>query len=88
MSARKRPWHSISFALAILAAFCVWNTASYAADPIVSNLTAMQRPGTNLVDITYDLAWLHGRGSVRGVNPREESYALTDPGAVPVGGFR
>ena len=26
-----------------------------AADPIVSNLTAVQRPGTKLVDITYDL---------------------------------
>ena len=30
--------------------------AAYASDPIVSNLMATQRPGTNLVDITYDLA--------------------------------
>ena len=56
MSARQRPWHSISLALAILAAFCVWNTASYAANPAITNLTATQRAGTNLVDITYDLS--------------------------------
>jgi hypothetical protein len=27
----------------------------FAANPIVSNLTAAQRPGTKLVDITYDI---------------------------------
>lgn len=56
MSARQRPWHSISLALAILAAFCVWNTASYAANPAITNLAAAQRAGTNLVDVTYDLS--------------------------------
>jgi hypothetical protein len=29
--------------------------AARAADPVVSNLTAAQRAGTKLVDITYDL---------------------------------
>jgi uncharacterized repeat protein (TIGR02543 family) len=30
-------------------------TTAIAADPVVSNLTAAQRPGTKLVDITYDV---------------------------------
>jgi formylglycine-generating enzyme required for sulfatase activity len=30
-------------------------TTAFAADPVVSNLTAAQRPGTKLVDITYDV---------------------------------
>ena len=38
-------------ALAILSAFAT----ALAADPVVSNLTAAQRPGTKLVDITYDV---------------------------------
>jgi hypothetical protein len=39
-------------ALALLALI----TSAFAADPVVSNLTALQRPGTKLVDITYDVA--------------------------------
>jgi hypothetical protein len=38
-------------ALAILGTFAT----AFAADPVVSNLTAAQRPGTKLVDITYDV---------------------------------
>jgi sulfatase modifying factor 1 len=38
-------------AAALLASFC----PALAADPVVSNLTAAQRPGTKLVDITYDV---------------------------------
>ena len=52
----KRPWQNISLASAILVGICIWNADSYASDPIISNLSVAQRPGTNLVDITYDLA--------------------------------
>ena len=38
-------------ALTILGTFAT----AFAADPVVSNLTAAQRPGTKLVDITYDV---------------------------------
>ena len=37
----------------LLFTFCA---ASYASEPIVSNLSVVQRHGTRLVDITYDLA--------------------------------
>ena len=40
---------ALGFALLLLP------TAVHAADPIVSNLTASQRSGTKLVDITYDV---------------------------------
>ena len=43
--------HLFTAALAILSAFAT----AFAADPVVSNLTAAQRPGTKLVDITYDV---------------------------------
>jgi hypothetical protein len=43
--------HLFTAALAILGTF----TTALAADPVVSNLTAAQRPGTKLVDITYDV---------------------------------
>jgi hypothetical protein len=43
--------HLFTAAMAILGTI---NTA-FAADPVVSNLTAAQRPGTKLVDITYDV---------------------------------
>ena len=41
----------LAAALAILGTI----TTAFAADPVVSNLTAAQRPGTKLVDITYDV---------------------------------
>ena len=41
----------LTAALAILGTI----TTTIAADPVVSNLTAAQRPGTKLVDITYDV---------------------------------
>ena len=44
--------HLFTAALAILGTI----TTAFAADPVVSNLTAAQRPGTKLVDITYDVA--------------------------------
>jgi hypothetical protein len=44
-----RPLRTV--ALAILGTF----VTAFAADPVVSNLTAHQRPGTKLVDITYDV---------------------------------
>jgi formylglycine-generating enzyme required for sulfatase activity len=43
--------HLFTAVLAILGTI----TSAFAADPVVSNLTAAQRPGTNLVDITYDV---------------------------------
>ena len=43
--------HLFTAALAILGTI----TAAVAADPVVSNLTASQRPGTKLVDIRYDV---------------------------------
>ena len=43
--------HLFTAALAILGAI----TNLLAADPLVSNLTAAQCPGTKLVDITYDV---------------------------------
>jgi len=43
--------HLLTAALAILGTFAT----AIAADPVVSNLTAAQRPGTKLVDITYDV---------------------------------
>ena len=43
--------HLFTAALAILGTI----TTAFAADPVVSNLTAAQRPGTKLVDITYDV---------------------------------
>jgi uncharacterized repeat protein (TIGR02543 family) len=43
--------HLFTAALAILGTFA----AAFAADPVVSNLTAAQRSGTKLVDITYDV---------------------------------
>ena len=43
--------HLFTTALAILGTFAT----AFAADPVVSNLTAAQRPGTKLVDITYDV---------------------------------
>ena len=46
-----------NMASAAVAAFLVILVARpvVAADPQVSNVTAVQRPGTMLVDITYDL---------------------------------
>ena len=41
----------LAAALAILGTI----TTAFASDPVVSNLTAAQRPGTKLVDITYDV---------------------------------
>ena len=41
----------LAAALAILGTIAT----AIAADPVVSNLTAAQRPGTKLVDITYDV---------------------------------
>ena len=41
----------LAAALAILGTFAT----AFAADPVVSNLTAAQRSGTKLVDITYDV---------------------------------
>ena len=41
----------LAAALAILGTF----STAFAAEPVVSNLTAAQRPGTKLVDITYDV---------------------------------
>lgn len=49
--------------LLILAVGCGGVVASVQAEPVVSNLTATQRAGTKLVDITYDLAAL-GFGAV------------------------
>ena len=43
--------HLFTAALAILGAI----TNLLAADPLVSNLTAAQRPGTKLVDTTCDV---------------------------------
>jgi hypothetical protein len=43
--------HLFTAALAILGTI----TSAFAADPVVSNLTAAQRPGTKLVDIRYDV---------------------------------
>jgi hypothetical protein len=43
--------HLFTTALAILGSI----TSAFAADPVVSNLTASQRAGTKLVDITYDV---------------------------------
>jgi hypothetical protein len=43
--------HLFTAALAILGTFAT----AFAADPVVSNLTAAQRPGTKLVDIRYDV---------------------------------
>lgn len=40
---------------ALASALVVLAAAVHAADPAVSNLTASQRPGTKLVDITYDV---------------------------------
>ena len=39
----------------IVALMCGGAVASVQADPVVSNLTASQRTGKKLVDITYDL---------------------------------
>ena len=44
--------HLLTAALAILGTIAT----ALAADPVVSNLTAAQRPGTKLVDIRYDVA--------------------------------
>jgi hypothetical protein len=44
--------HLFTTALAILGTFAT----AFAADPVVSNLTAAQRPGSKLVDIRYDVA--------------------------------
>ena len=44
-----------SLAALLLAAWLLATCAAHAA-PTVSNLRAAQRPGTKLVDITYDLA--------------------------------
>jgi formylglycine-generating enzyme required for sulfatase activity len=41
--------------LSVCAILCAMTNYLLAADPIVSNLTAAQRPGTKLVDITYDV---------------------------------
>jgi sulfatase modifying factor 1 len=41
--------------LAAAAALLASLSPAIAADPVVSNLTAAQRPGTKLVDITYDV---------------------------------
>jgi hypothetical protein len=43
--------HLFTAALAILGSI----TTALAADPVVSNLTAAQRPGTKLVDTTCDV---------------------------------
>ena len=43
--------HLLTAALAILGTFAT----ALAADPLVSNLTAAQRPGTKLVDTTCDV---------------------------------
>ena len=51
-----RPLWRIRFLFAAMVSlFTLW-FAAYASDPFVSNLSAVQRSGTNLVDITYDLA--------------------------------
>lgn len=39
----------------LLTLFILINTSVYGASPVVSNLTASQRAGTKLVDITYDV---------------------------------
>lgn len=40
----------------LLMVLCCGSSRSLAVDPVVSNVQAKQRPGTRLVDITYDLA--------------------------------
>jgi len=41
--------------LPVCAILCAMTSYLLAADPVVSNLTAVQRAGTKLVDITYDV---------------------------------
>ena len=43
--------HLFTAALGIISAFAT----AFAADPVVSNLTQAQRPGTKLVDATCDV---------------------------------
>ena len=41
--------------LPVCAILCAMTSSIWAADPVVSNIFAVQRPGTKLVDITYDV---------------------------------
>jgi len=45
----------ISLSAAVSAAIFILTPFVHAADPVVSNITAVQRAGTQLVDITYDV---------------------------------
>jgi uncharacterized repeat protein (TIGR02543 family) len=47
--------HSLFRWITALAVAVGLTSSLFAADPVVSNLTAAQRPGTKLVDITYDV---------------------------------
>ena len=42
--------------LAVAAALCLLPSPAQAADPVVSNIAAVQRAGTRLVDISYDVS--------------------------------
>ena len=62
-------------------------TPAFAADPIVSNLTALQRPGTKLVDISYDVTADTRDSDNDGLTDYEEIVVhLTDPNLADTNG--
>jgi hypothetical protein len=53
---RKSPHGPITLtALKVVASLLFLSAKLLAADPVVSNVQCQQRPGTKLVDITYDV---------------------------------
>lgn len=68
-STRVFRWLPFSLAAGLLSL----SVSTYAADPVVSNVRAAQRPGTQMVDVYYDLA-------------DADSSALTVSGAVSTNG--
>ena len=53
---RKSPHQSATLTgLKVVASLVFLSSTLLAADPVVSNVQGLQRPGTKLVDITYDV---------------------------------
>jgi hypothetical protein len=49
------PYFNAFRTLRVCAILCAITSSLSAADPVVSNISAVQRAGTKLVDITYDV---------------------------------